>query len=971
MIRATHLFLALLAATTGAWALDGDYSIQTSTDTGLAVGMNVYLPPGYHDLLGPRRSYPLWVFIPGAGEIGNPADAGVVLAKSTVWGPSHEIRYNDRDYPFIVVTPISDRSYSSLPTELDAMVVHLQATLRVDVDRVYFSGLCVGASGVMEYSQVNHQRLAAILPVITQTPTVRTPERLRGLPTWLFHAYGDPSVSRQQTITWADAIDTLAPPASCMDTYPFGIDSSGGQTFNAQNQTGSFTPESGWVWRTFTIPADDSLLQFTMLSNNSHEIWQSIINNATVLHWLGRQVRHSPFGGIAQPVPGRVQAEAFDLGGHLIAYRDNTIANTGGSSFHDTVNTFDGTSDGDQVDLAAGGDGTVLTGTEAGEWVDYTINASSGTYVLRLRVAAAAAGGSLRLLRADGSVFAGPVAVPATSGFTTLQVEGIHLDPGVQTLRLAIDQGGFDLDWFEIAYPPGPADVIVDNLQTDKVATTGPWVTTSVAPGYFANDYLSAAAGATASAVFRPTLPRAGDYRIYVQHPSQPSYGTVRVIIDPGDGGATSTILVDEHTNGGVWRALGVFTLPAGNLATATIAVDGSPGYVAADAVRFWEIDPDNHPPAVALAAPDDGTSTTTGTAVALSATASDPDIHSSSPGLQKVEFYADDGSDRVLVGVDTSGSGDPATYDGSFTPMTPGAYLLTAVAYDYSGGVTTSSTRTLHAISPPAGTLAFSSTDYTVVESAGSVTITVQRVGGSGGAVAVDYACSPGSASSADFTPASGTLTWADGDASDRTFTVAILPDDAVEGDETVSLSLANPTGAATAGGPATLTIRDDDVAVDGVLQFSAAAYPQIETNAGTTTVTVTVTCSAGSTGTTSVTWTSSDGSATAGSDYVAGTGTLTFAPGETAKTFTVTILGDTTPEPDETVQLALSSPTGGAVLGTLATAEVVIISDDGHGSSHTTPKSHSCGSGTGFALLLALLALAGAGFTARTRRP
>ena len=92
------------------------------------------------------------------------------------------------------------------------------------------------------------------------------------------------------------------------------------------------------------------------------------------------------------------------------------------------------------------------------------------------------------------------------------------------------------------------------------------------------------------------------------------------------------------------------------------------------------------------------------------------------------------------------------------------------------------------------------------------------------------------------------------------------------------------------------------------GTLQFSSATYSQAEGNSGT------------------------DGTATAGSDYAATSGTLHWADGDTAsKIFTVIIYGDTLVEPDEAINLTLSNPTGGATLGTPSTAAMSIVNDDG----------------------------------------
>ena len=111
------------------------------------------------------------------------------------------------------------------------------------------------------------------------------------------------------------------------------------------------------------------------------------------------------------------------------------------------------------------------------------------------------------------------------------------------------------------------------------------------------------------------------------------------------------------------------------------------------------------------------------------------------------------------------------------------------------------------------------------------------------------------------------------------------------------------------------------------GSLRFGAAAYTVAE-GAGTATVTVVRTGGAG--GSVTVDVTSGDGSATAGADYTAVSTTLTFAPGQTAASFTVAVAADALEEGDETLLLSLRAPTGGASLGSPATAVLTIVDDD-----------------------------------------
>lgn len=112
-------------------------------------------------------------------------------------------------------------------------------------------------------------------------------------------------------------------------------------------------------------------------------------------------------------------------------------------------------------------------------------------------------------------------------------------------------------------------------------------------------------------------------------------------------------------------------------------------------------------------------------------------------------------------------------------------------------------------------GTIQFSAATASVSEDGATATVTVQRTGGSEGAVSVDYASSDGSATAgSDYSAASGTLNWADGDSADKTFAIAITDDSEDEADETIDLTLSGLTGMASLGQPstATLTITDND---------------------------------------------------------------------------------------------------------------------------------------------------------------
>jgi hypothetical protein len=78
-------------------------------------------------------------------------------------------------------------------------------------------------------------------------------------------------------------------------------------------------------------------------------------------------------------------------------------------------------------------------------------------------------------------------------------------------------------------------------------------------------------------------------------------------------------------------------------------------------------------------------------------------------------------------------------------------------------------------------------------------------------------------------------------------------------------------------------------------------------------------------------VNYATSDGTATEGVDYIGTSGTLTFDPGVTSQSFSVTILQDTLAEGDKTINLTLSDRVN-AHLGTPSTATLTIVDDDGY---------------------------------------
>lgn len=234
-------------------------------------------------------------------------------------------------------------------------------------------------------------------------------------------------------------------------------------------------------------------------------------------------------------------------------------------------------------------------------------------------------------------------------------------------------------------------------------------------------------------------------------------------------------------------------------------------------------------------------------------------------------------------------------------------------------------------------GTIRFSASSYNVDETDGTVTnvITLERVDGSSGAISVDVSdAGSGSAtgSGTDYTFASPTtVNWPAGDTADKNVAITIEDDADPESTETVNLSLGNAMGGVSIGSPSTATVNiadDDSAAVPGELMFDSASYSFAEDGGS---VTITVNRVNGASGAVDVSYATSDNTATAGVDYTATSGDLSWSDGESgAQTFTVAITSDPNVEDDETVTLSLSGPTGGATLGTPSVATLIISNDD-----------------------------------------
>ncbi len=145
----------------------------------------------------------------------------------------------------------------------------------------------------------------------------------------------------------------------------------------------------------------------------------------------------SPYGGTPWSVPGRIEAENYDLGGQDIAFNDLSPANEGRSYRTDAV------------DIEPCSEGGYNVGwVKTGEWLEYTIDVSaSKTYTLECRVAAITPGKQLHV-EVDGQNVSGAINIPNTGGWQNWQTVSatVPLNAGVQVMRVVMDTDDLNLN---------------------------------------------------------------------------------------------------------------------------------------------------------------------------------------------------------------------------------------------------------------------------------------------------------------------------------------------------------------------------------------------------------------------------------------------------------------------------------------------------------------------------------------------
>jgi lysophospholipase L1-like esterase len=157
----------------------------------------------------------------------------------------------------------------------------------------------------------------------------------------------------------------------------------------------------------------------------------------------------TPFKGAPINLPGKLEAEDYDLGGQNVAYNDFDSNNHSGQYRPAEAVDVEGCSEG----------GYDVGGISADEWMSYTVNVTQpGTYTLQARVASPNSQKSFHV-ELNGKNISGPVNVPNTGDwqvYRTVTVTTPILSTGKQTLRIVMDTDGFNLNYLTFVSNENP-----------------------------------------------------------------------------------------------------------------------------------------------------------------------------------------------------------------------------------------------------------------------------------------------------------------------------------------------------------------------------------------------------------------------------------------------------------------------------------------------------------------------------------
>ncbi|GAL85233.1 hypothetical protein MYP_2462 [Sporocytophaga myxococcoides] len=475
-------------------------------------------------------------------------------------------------------------------------------------------------------------------------------------------------------------------------------------------------------------------------------------------------VPQTPYGGKAWPIPGRIEAENYDLGGSGLGYFDSDEGNRGEAFRKDDVDI--------EVSTDVGG-GYNIGWTVKGEWLEYTVDVSeAGKYDFKVRVAAIATGKTMHI-EMNGVNVTGGIKVPNTGDFQVWQtviIPAVSLMAGNQIMRIVFDSDEINLNYVDVA--AGNKAPIVSITapanNTAYVAAASFTITANAADSdgnitkvEFYNGSTLLGSDATSPYSFNWNNVAAGTYLITAKATDNNGASTestpITVVVNANKlpsvaltTPANNTVLqapasnvlltaFATDTDGSVVKVefyngatlLGsvntspytytISSLTAGTYTLMAKVTDDKGGVSTSSAITLVV----NQSPLVSIASPLNNASFVAPGDITITAEASDAD------GLiSKVEFY----NGSTLLGSDLT-----APYSFTWTSVPAGKYNITVKATDNNGGVAISSSVLLIVNQAPSVTIISPANNAAFVVPA-SVAIDVDATDSDGSVIKVEF---------------------------------------------------------------------------------------------------------------------------------------------------------------------------------------------------------------------------------------
>lgn len=223
---------------------------------------------------------------------------------------------------------------------------------------------------------------------------------------------------------------------------------------------------------------------YTLIAKAIDDLGDSATDSVYIT--VGSGCGQVPFHGSPILIPGKIEAENFDIGGPGIAYHDTTAGNSG--------NQYRTQEDVDIENCSDTGGGYNVGWVSQGEWLAYTLDVpAAGEYTIQARAASQSTGGRFRL-EFNGVDKTGNIIVPTTGGWqswTTVSTT-VTLSAGKQVMRFVSDAADYNVNYFTISADMVPVPAVVG---MDETAALSAITTAGLSVGTVSRSFSQSAAG--------------------------------------------------------------------------------------------------------------------------------------------------------------------------------------------------------------------------------------------------------------------------------------------------------------------------------------------------------------------------------------------------------------------------------------------------------------------------------------------